>query len=60
MKSLRVKKKEDAIFYHNYHKMKIEVNNYENLEDVKNYDFREFPEYMNMKSLDKVRMAIRI
>ena len=40
--------------------MKIEVNNYENLEDVKNYDLREFPEYMNMKSLDKVRMAIRI
>ena len=51
-------KKEDAIFYQNYHKIKIEVNNHDNLEDVKNDDFQEFPEYMNMKSLDKVRMAI--
>ena len=51
---------EEAIFYHNYHEMKIEINKYEKLEDIKNDDFRELPEYMNMKSLDKVRMAFRI
>ena len=51
---------EDAIFYHNYLEMKLEINKYDKLEDVKNEDFREVPEYMNIKSLDKVRMAFRI
>ena len=50
----------NAIFYQNYNEMKIEINSYEKLEDITNDDFRELPEYMNMKSLDKVRMAFRI
>ena len=50
----------NAIFYQSYNEMKIEINSYEKLEDITNDDFRELPEYMNMKSLDKVRMAFRI
>ena len=50
----------NAIFYQNYNEMKIEINSYEKLEDITNDDFRELPEYMNMKTLDKVRMSFRI
>ena len=39
---------EDAIFYHNYLEMKLEINKYDKLEDVKNEDFREVPEYMKV------------
>ena len=51
---------EGAIFYHNYLEMKLDINKYDKLEDVKNEDFWNVPEYMNIKSLDKVRMAFRI
>ena len=51
---------EDAIFYHNYKEMKLEMCGYKKLEAVKNDDFTKLPEYMNDKSLARARMAFRI
>ena len=51
---------EKAIFYHNYLEMKLDINKYDKLEDVKNEDLWKVPEYMNIKSLDKVKMAFSI
>ena len=36
------------------------MDRYDKLEDIKNEDMREIQPYMNMKSLEKVRMAFRI
>ena len=51
---------EEAIYFHNYKEMKIEANSFKKLEDIKNDDFTEVPEYMNYKSLENARMAFRI
>ena len=42
---------EEAIYYHNYKEMKIEVNSYKKLEEIKNDNFTELPKYMNDKVL---------
>ena len=51
---------EKHIFYHNYKELKEDMDRYDKLEDIKNEDMREIQPYMNMKSLEKVRMAFRI
>ena len=51
---------DEAIFYHNYKEMKIDMQKYEKLEDVKDDDFRELPSYFEGKCLEDVRTAFRI
>ena len=51
---------EEAVYFHHYKEMKLEVCEYKKLESVKNDHFTELPEYMNEKSLDNARMAFRI
>ena len=51
---------EDAIYFHNYKEMKLEVSSYKKLEAIKNDDFRELPDFMNDKSIDNARMGFRI
>ena len=46
---------EDVIYYHNYKATKTDVK----LEDSKNDDFTEIPEYINDKSLENARMTFR-
>ena len=53
-------KLEEAIYYHNYKEMKVEMSELEKLEDIKNDNFTELPEYMKEKSLEKARIAFRI
>ena len=42
---------DEAIFYHNYKEMKIDMQKYEKLEDVKDDDFRELPSYFEEKNV---------
>ena len=51
---------EEAIYYHDYKEMKMEVSSYKKLDEIKNDDFTDLPEYMNDKSLENARMAFRI
>ena len=51
---------EEAVYFHHYKEMKLEVCEYKKLESVKNDDFTKLPEYMNEKSLENARMAFRI
>ena len=51
---------EDSVFYHNYKKMKEEMQRYSKLEEVRNEDFRDIQKYFEVKSLAKVRVAFRI
>ena len=51
---------EEAIFYNNYKEMKIDMQRYEKLEDVKDNDFTELPSYMEWKNLEDIRTAFRI
>ena len=51
---------EEAIYYHSYKEMKMEISELEKLEYIKNDNFTELPEYMKEKSLEKARMAFRI
>ena len=36
------------------------MESYGKLEDIKNHDFRKIQSYMEIKSIDKIRMAFRI
>jgi hypothetical protein len=47
---------EEAIYFHNYKEMKLEVSSYKKLEAIKNDDFRELPEFMNDKSINRIKM----
>ena len=51
---------DDAIYFHNYKEMKLEVSSYKKLETIKDEDFRELPDFMNDKSNKNARMAFRI
>ena len=51
---------DEAIYYHNYKEMKLEVCSYKKLESIKNEDFRDLPEYMHDRSIENARMAFRI
>ena len=51
---------EEAIFYHNYKEMKIDMQRYEKLEDEKDKDFTKLPCYMEGKGLEDIRLAFRI
>ena len=51
---------EEAIFYHNYHEMKQELETYKKLEEIKHKDYTKLPDYMEDKSLEKSRLAFRI
>ena len=51
---------DEAIYYHNYKEMKLEVFSYKKLEEIQNEDFRELPDYMHDKSIENARMAFRI
>ena len=51
---------DEAIYYHNYKEMKMEVNSYKKLEIIEDDDFRELPDYMKDKSIKNARMAFRI
>ena len=57
-----IKKEEidDKIYYQNYKEMKDKMERYDKLEDVKNDDFRTVQSYMEIKSIDRVRMAFRL
>ena len=51
---------EEAIFYHNYKEMKIDMERYDELEDEKDKDFTKLPSYMEGKCLEDIRLAFRI
>ena len=51
---------EERVVMANYKEMKDEMEKYEKLKTVKNEDFREPQEYMNLRAIDKGRMAFRI
>ena len=51
---------EECIFYHNYKEMKQELASYKKLEEIKDEDFREAQNYLEIKAVSKVRMAFRI
>ena len=50
----------ENIYYHNYEVMKEEMGRYTKLADIKHEYFREIQKYMELKSVAKVRMALRI
>ena len=51
---------DEAIKYHNYKEMKLEVISYKKLDGIQDYDFRELPDYMHNKSIKNATMAFRI
>ena len=51
---------EENVYYHNYKEMKDRMESYDELEDIKNDDFRKMQSYREIKSIDRVRMAFRI
>ena len=51
---------EDSVFYHNYKKMKEEMQRYSKLEEIRNEDSWDIQKYFEVKSLAKVRVAFRI
>ena len=50
----------EAILYANMKEMKLELERYGKLEDVKREDFRKEQDYMKEKAVDKARMAFRL
>jgi hypothetical protein len=47
---------EEAIFFHNYMKLKQDLQRYKKLDDVIDDDFTKMPDYMEDKSLENARM----